>query len=81
MKLIHGGDVVGYREEYGREPLDFSANCNPLGMPPGVKAAAAGALEEAHRYRILSAGSCGQPSPRRRGYRPSGFSVGMGRRI
>ena len=50
MKLIHGGDVVGYREEYGREPLDFSANCNPLGMPPGVKAAAAAALEEAHRY-------------------------------
>lgn len=49
-KLIHGGDLVGYRRRYGREPLDFSSNCNPLGLPPGVAAAATQALAESHRY-------------------------------
>ena len=39
MALIHGGDTVGFFEEYGFEPLDFSANCNPLGAPDGVKRA------------------------------------------
>lgn len=36
MALIHGGDTEGYLLEYGRRPLDFSANCNPLGIPHGV---------------------------------------------
>ena len=26
MKLVHGGDTVGYRERYGHDALDFSAN-------------------------------------------------------
>lgn len=39
MALIHGGDTAGFRMEYGYEPLDFSANCNPLGVPEGVKRA------------------------------------------
>jgi threonine-phosphate decarboxylase len=50
MKLIHGGDWAGYRAEYGREPLDFSANVSPLGVPDGIKAAIAGALDTADRY-------------------------------
>ena len=33
MKLVHGGDTVGYREKYGRDALDFSANVSPLGLP------------------------------------------------
>ena len=33
MKLVHGGDTVGYREKYGRDALDFSANVSPLGTP------------------------------------------------
>ena len=37
VKLIHGGDVEGFREEFGREPLDFSANISPLGLPEGVR--------------------------------------------
>lgn len=49
-ELIHGGDVAGYREAYGREPLDFSANINPFGLPEGVKKAVIGALAEADRY-------------------------------
>lgn len=30
MKLVHGGDTVGYRERYGHDALDFSANVSPL---------------------------------------------------
>ncbi len=41
----HGGDVYG-----GAISLDFSANVNPLGTPPGVLAAAAEALKTSHRY-------------------------------
>ena len=36
MKLVHGGDIVGYREKYGRDALDFSANVSPLGTPEAV---------------------------------------------
>lgn len=32
MKLVHGGDTVGYRERYGHDALDFSANVSPLGV-------------------------------------------------
>ena len=39
-KHIHGGDI--YRHP---NVLDFSANCNPYGMPEGVKEAAAAALK------------------------------------
>lgn len=39
MNYCHGGDVLTYREQYGRDPLDFSANINPLGMPQPVQEA------------------------------------------
>lgn len=40
MDWTHGGDWAGYQEEYGgAEPLDFSANVSPLGVPEGVQAA------------------------------------------
>ena len=39
MELVHGGDWAGYRAEFGREALDFSANVSPLGLPAGVAAA------------------------------------------
>lgn len=42
---IHGGDVYRYPNV-----VDFSANCNPFGMPKGVKEAAAMALEQAEHY-------------------------------
>ena len=46
----HGGDWVGYTREYGAEPLDFSANVSPLGLPEGVRRAAEAALRQADRY-------------------------------
>ena len=50
MKLNHGGDWAGFEMEYGKAPLDFSANVSPLGLPEGVRAAAIRALETADRY-------------------------------
>ena len=50
MKLVHGGDTVGYRERYGHDALDFSANVSPLGLPEGVAQAIREALAEADRY-------------------------------
>lgn len=41
----HGGDVYG-----GDIRLDFSANTNPLGTPPGVIAAVCGCAQQLHRY-------------------------------
>ena len=46
----HGGDKAGYAMEYGRDPLDFSANVSPLGLPEHVRAAAAAALEDTAFY-------------------------------
>ena len=50
MKLTHGGDWAGFEMEYGKAPLDFSANVSPLGLPVGVREAAARALDTADRY-------------------------------
>ncbi len=44
-KNPHGGDIYGEPVE-----LDYSANTNPLGVPPAVIAAAAEALTRADRY-------------------------------
>lgn len=48
--LVHGGDIEGYRLDCGGEPLDFSANVSPFGLPPGVKEAVVRALDDADRY-------------------------------
>lgn len=50
MELVHGGDWAGYRAEFGRDALDFSANVSPLGLPAGVAAAITNALPTADRY-------------------------------
>ena len=44
MQLVHGGDWAGYRAEFGRDALDFSANVSPLGLPEGVARAITAAL-------------------------------------
>lgn len=46
----HGGDWAAYQEEYGRLPLDFSANVSPLGVPESVRAALREAADTADRY-------------------------------
>ncbi len=48
--VIHGGNRREFFEKYGREPLDFSVNVNPLGMSPRARAAAMGALDRAGEY-------------------------------
>ena len=48
--LIHGGDWAGYRARFGRDPLDFSANVSPLGLPEGVAKAITASLSTADRY-------------------------------
>ena len=48
--LIHGGDWAGYRAEFGRDALDFSANVSPLGLPAGVAQAVTASLATADRY-------------------------------
>ena len=50
MQLVHGGDWAGYRAEFGRDALDFSANVSPLGLPEGVAQAIVSALPHADRY-------------------------------
>lgn len=46
----HGGDIRSYVERFGREPVDFSASTNPLGLSPGARAAIIDALDVADRY-------------------------------
>ena len=50
MKLVHGGDTVGYRERYGHDALDFSANVSPLGVPEAVACAIGEAAFQADQY-------------------------------
>lgn len=50
LMLTHGGDWAGYQAQFGGQPLDFSANISPLGLPDGVRSAAAEALAWADRY-------------------------------
>ncbi len=45
MTNPHGGDIYG-----GDVHLDFSANTNPFGTPPGVLEAVSRALPDMHRY-------------------------------
>jgi len=49
-QLTHGGDWAGFEIEYGRQPLDFSMNVNPLGISKAVQEAIAKAAASAERY-------------------------------
>lgn len=44
-KHIHGGNIYQYRE-----CIDFSANCNPLGTPEGIKEAVRDSLDHLSEY-------------------------------
>ena len=79
MQLVHGGDWAGYRAEFGRDALDFSANVSPLGLPEGVARAITAALPTADRYPDPCAGHCGQSWPRTRGSRQNLSSAATAR--
>jgi len=50
-EYVHGGDIYTARDLTNNPHLiDFSANINPLGLPPGVKEAVMEALAECHNY-------------------------------
>ena len=50
MYYRHGGDWAAFTYEYGKEPLDFSANVSPLGVPESVAAAVRRAAAACDRY-------------------------------
>ena len=50
MKTVHGGDWSAYQRCFGKLPVDFSANINPLGFPEEGKRALADALDAAAMY-------------------------------
>ena len=50
MQRSHGGDWAAFLNEYGKAPLDFSANVSPLGVPEGVRAAVFRAAARSDRY-------------------------------
>ena len=35
--MIHGGDIVTYKDKYNGNIIDFSSNINPLGPPPNLR--------------------------------------------
>ena len=49
-EYTHGGDTLTAQTAYGGAVLDFSANLNPLGMPPQAAEAAAEAARNASAY-------------------------------
>ena len=48
--LTHGGDLIGFTEQYGIAPLDFSVNTNPFGLSPKARAALSRAADRACEY-------------------------------
>lgn len=82
----HGGDRWTAGERFGTDPdsfLDFSANINPLGPPPGVvetlrQALAAPDLPGISRYPDPACRRLTQALARRAGVNPEGILVGNG---
>ena len=79
MQFVHGGDWAGYRAEFGRDPLDFSANVSPLGLPEGVAKAITAALATADRYPDPFAAPCGKSWPHTRAFRRNSSSAATAR--
>lgn len=50
MERKHGGDIYSYIKEYGKRPIDFSSNINPLGISKNVKKAYMKALKYCDIY-------------------------------
>jgi len=60
VMAVHGGEVFRLAVKYGIEIdniIDFSANINPLGLPPGVDSALRDALQKLANYPEIDAES------------------------
>ena len=60
VMAVHGGEVFRLAAQAGIEPgeiIDFSANINPLGLPPGVDSALHEALQNLANYPEIDAES------------------------
>lgn len=50
MEWMHGGNIRDMKARTGQNPVDFSANINPLGLPDSVVQAVQTAVLESERY-------------------------------
>ena len=78
MERTHGGDRLRFLEEYGREPLDFSASVNVLGMPARALEAAHEALEGPDHYPDGRCGALTKALADRHGVRADQVLCGNG---
>lgn len=77
----HGGDIYGIARELGLAPgelLDFSANINPLGFPPGLPAALMAALPEVVHYPDRHCTALREELAAYHGLKPEQILVGNG---
>lgn len=81
MTELHGGDLLAASQRYGLPPeafLDFSANINPAGPPPGVAAAINGAMHWIAHYPEPFARTLAAELAGREGIDPLAVLVGNG---
>ena len=78
---VHGGEVFRLASEAGIEPekiIDFSANINPLGLPPGVFKALQKSLNNLANYPEIGAESLCRCVARRHNLSEENIVVGNG---
>ena len=78
---VHGGEVFRLAAEAGIEPekiIDFSANINPLGLPPGVRKAMQESLKTLAHYPEIGAESLRRCVARRHHLSEENVVVGNG---
>ncbi len=74
QRYDHGGDIYTYRQAV----LDFSANVNPLGYPPGLKESLLENLDSFQRYPDSSYRELRQAIADRHGLKPEQVICGNG---
>ena len=50
VNFLHGGNIEEVEKKYRRKIIDFSANINPLGLPPAIKKAICKNLDKILHY-------------------------------
>ena len=79
--FTHGGNVFAVARQLGVPPeeiLDFSASINPLGPPPGVRAAVAAAFDRLGHYPDSACTELAEALARHHGCEPANVCIGNG---